>query len=232
MAESRTSPLQQDQAKALELEISLLEKSYSALRQEILLQIGSIKNHIKNSQLLITGMISVVIFLLNTEAYHLKESTAYLWVSLMLLATTITYYLLYAIVESIYTMNALGEYLSSVESRMNKKLGQKIAIWESDVVPQLMGSIRPFKGVLQPLWMMNLYPPIVIFFVTVAAPFYVYFWKIWTWWYNWPDRAALLVCGLYSLISFVLAVQVIIGTYIRLRPEARQYIERAWEKPL
>jgi hypothetical protein len=106
--------------------IDLLEKEYSILRNETLLDVQSVRNHVRNSQVLITTMVSVAVFVLNTPNYGLKTETATLWLLFMLFATTVTYYLLYAILESIHAMNVLGEYLASIEKRVNFLWEQKL----------------------------------------------------------------------------------------------------------
>jgi hypothetical protein len=188
----------------------LLEKHYSSLRQESLLQIQSIKNHVKNSQLLISAIISVTVFLGGSPNYNLREDTAWLWVIFMLVATTLTYYLLYAIIEAIFGMHSLGEYLACLERRINEIAGKKIMFWEELCEEMWSGPAR-LKGVVHTLWVMNLYSGLAIFAISVVLPFYIYY-RLWAWWHDGLSRSMLILFGLYSLGSFALGVWVVLAT--------------------
>src|SRR3989304_3170893 len=85
-----------------QITIDLLEKQYSTLRKETLLQVQSIKNHVRNSFIVVAGLISVVAFLLNAPNYALSAKTASLWLLLMLLGSTVTFYLFFAVMESVF----------------------------------------------------------------------------------------------------------------------------------
>jgi len=211
-------------------QIDLLEKQYSVLRNETLLQIQSGKTHVKNSQIVITGALSIIAFLLNTPtSYALSPNTALLWLLFTLLSSTVTFYLFFTAFEALHTINVLGEYLASIERRINSLVKMRVMIWESEIAEKAIGSPLPFKGVISPNSLISIYPSLAVFAITIIFPLYVYC-NIWQWWTEISPRIVLVLCSLYSIGSFVLSIYVLFGTFYRLRNAAREFIEKAWEE--
>ena len=102
-------------------------------------------------------------------------------------------------------------------------------IWESEISENTFGNILPFKGILQPALVMNLYPALTILFVTVLLPLYVYS-RIWDWWPEFSARSVLVLAASYSVLSFVVGAHVLIATYFRVRGPAQKFVEKAWQK--
>jgi len=208
----------------------LLMREYTQFRQEINLHIGYMKNHVRNSQIFITSALTIVYYLSTTKDYALSEQNQYLWIAISLTTTTITYYLLYDIIESFFSVQVLSELTSSIESQINSIIGTKVIIYESSIAQKLWPHVMPFNGVLQPNWVMGFYPSISIFAITIVFPLFIYYsiWKMTN--SGWVLPSILLLCGLYSVISILVASYVYIGTLRRLRHPVRHLIDEAWKE--
>lgn len=211
---------------------NLFLQTYQILKQEILLQITSIKTHVRYSQAVVTALISVVSFLYVNNDYSLaiSDETATLWILLLLAATTVICYLLYAILEAIFAMHALGEYLSSVENRLNRVAGRKIIVWESEVVGKLYNGLFPFRNVPLPLSLMNIYVWLAVFALVVCFPLYVYFVIFTLPSSSFMGRTVVVLSALYSVFSFFLATYAFYGSYFLMRGHVRTIVDDAWAK--
>ena len=69
--------------------LDLLMKMHAALRQDVLLQIGSLKNHVRNSQIIISIFVAVTLASLNSPNLAITDDTKYYWIFFMVLLTTV-----------------------------------------------------------------------------------------------------------------------------------------------
>lgn len=224
-AEEKTSdPLSRSQR------LELLMKMHAALRQDVLLQVGSLKNHVRNTQFVLSIFVTATLASLNSPNFALTNDTKYYWIFVMILITTVTYYLLYDVFDSGFSINVVGEVLGSLERRVNKIAEEELLMWDC-VTERLYGSPFSLRGVLQPLWMVGIYQVIAISMVTVALPCFVY----WLAWSRSNGGIEILVTAAlgasYSIISAVVASYAAIGISVHLRGRAREFIDGAWKQP-
>ena len=130
--------------------LDLLIRKYAILKSDILVQIGGIKNHVRNGQVLATVVVAVLVFLLGHNEYQLSPDTKYIWLLVSFIIITITYYLIYDVLESSFAVECISERIISIEHRINEIVGEKILIWESVIVRKLTAAVRPFPGVVHP----------------------------------------------------------------------------------
>jgi hypothetical protein len=214
--------------------LDLLMQQYSLLRSEVLLQISSIKNHTKYTQIAFAAMASLVSVMLSTNilgaSYDIKYERGYLWLFIIFFISTIIYYLLYALFESVYTMHFLNAHMSSVEKKINKLVDESVLIWESEVASKIIALPVPVKGVLSPHMMMSFHPAVAIFLATVIFPIVVCY-KLW---FASPSGdtcflALVLVTGGYCILSACLGAYTALGTYRRVRKGLPPLIDDAWK---
>jgi len=210
--------------------LDLLMKTHAALRQDVLLQVGSLKHHVRNTQIILSIFVTATLASLNTSNFALTDDTKYYWIFFMILVTTVTYYLLYDVFDSGFSINVVSEVLASLERRVNKIAEDEVIMWDS-ITERLYGAPYPLKGVLQPLWMIGVYQMIAIFMVTVVLPCFVY-------WLAWsrsngkmPILITVVLSASYSIISAVIAIYAAIGISVHLRSRMREFIGQIWKQP-
>lgn len=208
-------------------QIDLLMKMHAALRGDILLQIGSLKNHVRNSQIILAVFGSAALGLMKSSTFALANDTKYYWIFFMVLVTTVTYYLLYDVFDSVFSINVVAELLAALERRVNKMAKADILMWDR-ITESLYGSAHPFGGVLQPLWMVSIYQIIGLFMITIFLPLFVYYQA----WMKSDGGICIsfwvVLCSLYSIGSALIAVYAGLGVMVRLRGRARETIEKNW----
>src|ERR1700693_2337848 len=129
----------------------LLFRYYQILKQDMLMQMGSFKNHVRNGQIIGTILITTSSFLLGSKNFSISNDNKYIWVIVALAATTITYYLIYDILEANFAVKALEEYLSFLEMEVNKVLGANTLIWQSCVVEKLWPMSKDGDRIISPI---------------------------------------------------------------------------------
>src|ERR1700760_1549236 len=100
-----SSPLPQTAPPAgLEPDVDLLFRYYQVLKQDLLMQMSSFKNHVRNSQIVGGGLLSLLSFLLANKNYALSNDNIWLWIIVMVSLTTVTYYLVHDVLEAIFAI--------------------------------------------------------------------------------------------------------------------------------
>ena len=200
------------------------------MRQEVLLQVGSLKNHVRNTQIILSVFVTATLYSLNTPTFALTDGTKYYWIFFMILVTTVIYYLLYDVLDSGFSINVAGEVLGSLERRVNKVAGEQVIKWDS-ITEQLYGSPHALKGVIQPLWLIGFYQLVAISMVTVILPCVIY-------WLAWSESnggtrilITVVLSTSYSVISAGLAIYTAFGISVHLRRRARVFIDQIWPQP-
>lgn len=205
-------------------------KTHAALRQDVLLQVGALKHHVRNTQIILSIFVTATLGSLNTVNFALTNDTKYYWIFFMILVTTVTYYLLYDVFDSGFSINVVGEVLGSLERRINKIAGDEVIMWDS-ITERFYGDPYPLRGVLQPLWLIGIYQVIAIFMVTVVLPCSVYLLA----WSKSTGGTVILVTVVlsasYSIISAAVAIYAAIGISVHLRSRAREFIDEIWKQP-
>ena len=143
---------------------------------------------------------------------------------------SVTYYLLYDVFDSGFSINVVGELLGSLERRVNTIAKEEVLLWDS-FTEKLYGSPFPLKGVIQPLWLIGFYQLIAISMVTLILPCSIY----WVAWSRSKGGVAILIAvglgAFYSIISAAIASYTAIGISVHLRSRAREFIDEVWKQP-
>lgn len=92
--------------------VDLLFQYYQILKQDLLLQTGSFKNHVRNSQIIGSALIAILSFLISSNNYTVTSDNVFLWLVVTGTFTTVTYYLIYDVLEAVFAVRALEECLS------------------------------------------------------------------------------------------------------------------------
>jgi hypothetical protein len=208
--------------------VDLLFRYYQLLKQDLLLQTGSFKNHVRNSQIIGGALIAILAFLINSKAYPVAKDTVFVWLVATATFTTVTYYLIYDVLEAVFAVRALEECLSFLEDRVNAILGANRFVWQSGVAQRLWPS-APDIGFVPPMKCLEIYETVLIVGATVILPTYVY-WKVWVILEEGSMVRHILV-GLefYSILSAAVTVSVLRGINGRLRNKVREMVARKWE---
>lgn len=212
--------------------VYVLMQKYYILKSDMVMQASSFKNHVRNSQIIAGGALSITLamFTSSNTPFALSEQTKFFWVPLAFLFTTVAYYFVYDTLESSFSVQSLAERIVSIENRINEIVGTPLLIWESVIAKQLWTPLIPLKGVLHPIVIMTAYEMLLIFLLATGSPLFIYYMA-----WNLPNngclfQAILILLGLYSIVSAVLAIYVWIGTNKKLRRELRTVIDGAWMK--
>jgi hypothetical protein len=209
--------------------VDLLFQYYQILKQDLLLQTGSFKNHVRNSQIIGSALIAILSFLISSNNYTVTSDNVFLWLVVTGTFTTVTYYLIYDVLEAVFAVRALEECLSFLEDRVNATLGANRLIWQSGVAQNLWPTSTDI-GFLAPMRCLEFYETILILGATVFLPSYIYY-KAWN---AVGDGSAvrhvLVGLELYSLLSAVVTIFVLRGVNGLLRAKVREMILKKWEQ--
>lgn len=208
--------------------VQLLVQHYQLLKQDMLAQMGSVKNHVRNSQILGTAFIAILSFLLANKDYSIAENNKHLWIVIMATITTVAYYLIYDILESLFALKALEAYLSFLEDRINAITGSRTMMWQSNIAENLWPLSSSIKSIMPPTFWLGFYEAILMLGTTVILPIYVYS-QIWIISKNeMLLNTALAGLVAYSIISAAVTVYVWDGVNRRFRNEVRHLINKKW----
>jgi hypothetical protein len=209
--------------------IDIFLRQYEILKQDMLQQMGAVKNHVRNSQIIGGALLAILSSLLTTKSYSISQDNVYLWILLMFGLTTISYYLIYDVLESVFAVKSLEAYLSSLESRINTKFGENAFIWQSKIADRLWPLTDSIKDVLPPLQYLSFYELILMVSATVVLPIYVY---IAAWRTSQSSDfllGVLIFSALYSIISAFVTIRVWLGVNQRLRARVREMVDSQWD---
>ena len=213
-------------------DVDLLFRYYQILKQDLLLQTGSFKNHVRNSQIVGTAFLTIMSFLLTNKNYGLTEDNMSLWLVVMAAFTTVTYYLIHDVLEAVFAVRALEECLSFLEDRVNAILGANRLVWQSGVAQKLWPSSPKVIGFFPPLLFLQIYETLLIVGATIVLPGYVYY-KAWgVAGDDFLIRSILIGLMLYSIVSAGVIVVVSRSVDNRLRSKVREMINAKWEYAL
>jgi hypothetical protein len=210
--------------------VSLLFRYYEILKQDLLLQTGSFKNHVRNSQIIGGALIAIITFLANGHIYGVTQDNVLIWIVVTVTFTTVTYYLVFDVLEAIFAVRALEECLSFLEDRLNGILGTNRLVWQSGVAQDLWPSSAQNLGFIPPMRGLEVYETILVLGATVFLPGWVYY-QAWNVVDNVsPVRPVLLLLEIYSVVSAFVTFNVIRGVNGILRTKVRAMIVSKWEK--
>lgn len=177
-------------------DVDLLFRYYQLLKQDLLLQTGSFKNHVRNSQIAGGALVAILPFMITRAP--ISQDNKWLWIIVMVTITTVIYYLIFDVMEAVFAIRALEGFLSFLEKRMNKTLGTHKLIWQSAVAEKLWPPSKKQLGFTPPMIGLLMYELFLVAGATLLLPGYVYV-EVWLL----PDqtplsRIGLLLLALYS----------------------------------
>jgi hypothetical protein len=208
---------------------ALLMKKYELLRAEVLMALGRYKDQVKYFQIIITALIALFTFTIGKDAYIAVAKSPMFWVFIMYVTTTGVSYVVFAVLDLIYHMVALSSRLAVLEVKINRLAGERLFIWETDVVGKFYGGKSPVKGVWHPDWFQTIYMVVLLIFGVFTLPVYVG----WEFWGNSSVlvRAATGVGFAYSLGSVLVICAVAVKLVMRFRPGAQKLVWELSNKP-
>jgi hypothetical protein len=199
---------------------------YQVLKQDQLLHINGFKNRVRYGQIIGTALAGLLASFLHSSEYSLKVDTVHLWIWVTVAITTATYFLIHDVLESVFAVKALDEYLSYLEERA-EILGINGLFWQSGVAQNLWPTSFNRIGFPPPERCLGAYALCLIIGVTIVLPYYVYSEA----WHISQDQnqqgIATTVVGvsLYAVVSFAVIIWVSIGVNGRLRSKVRHLID-------
>lgn len=208
--------------------VELLMKQLMLLKQDMALQTASFKNHVRNSQILAASFLFIITLLINSHNFPIDRDNSIVWVISALLFTTMTFYFVHDILDSVFAVKALEEFISLMERRLNDVTGTKTFLWQSVVADRLWFKSVYLRGILHPILCMEIYEAILILGCGVVFPGYVYYqaWQCSKG--EWNITAALFLAMLYSIVSVPVVVYVWIGANRRVRERVRALVAEKW----
>lgn len=209
--------------------IDLFMKKYSVMYSALLMRATAFTSHVRNNQLVATVIAAIVYLTFQTERFKLQDSTKWWWIMATLFVMCVTYYIWYDTLDAHFAVVSHSARVKSLEAQINKIVGRKILIWETEIAPMLWGSPHPLKGVWHPVWFMLLYQSILMFLIAVAFPLYVYF-VIWNFPASiWSLKTILIALALVSVVSMATAYYVWHGINRHLGRGIAQFVNEHWE---
>jgi hypothetical protein len=211
-------------------EVGLLFQYYQVLKQDLVLHANGFKNHVRNSQIAITALLSILTLMTGSESFPITSRNELLWVGVMFAVTTMSYYLTYDVLEAVFAMRALEEFLSFLEDRMNKMLGESKLIWQSGIAERLWPTTRKKLGFTPPMRGVEVYGGLLVGGATMLLPGYVYF-QVWCL-HDTPIFTRILIVGLsiYSVGSAVFIFYTSRAVNDRVRVKVRLMIGERFGK--
>jgi hypothetical protein len=188
------------------------------------MQAASFKNHVRNAQILLTGLVAAISFLWTTNRLQFDDQSKYIWMGFAIFLTTVTFYFVHDTLEANFAVQALSERIATIEDQINRLLDTKVLIWESVVAKKFWTPLRPAKGILHPIPIMMFYEVLMIIMIIGFTLFvYVRIWML-------PTSGTCLKIGLalsalYSAGSLLLSIYVWRGINRTLRKEVRKLID-------
>jgi hypothetical protein len=206
----------------------LLFRYYQVLKQDQLLHVGGFKNRVRNSQIIGTALLGILAFLLNSPSYALSGENITLWIAVMAAVTTVTYYLVHDVLEAVFAVKALDEYLSFLEERV-ANLGVNGLFWQSGVAHNLWPTSPRRIGFPPPELCLGFYEVLLIAGATIGLPGFVYY-RAWLMSdKNFQIEAILVGLSLYSVLSAVVTIWVSWSVNDSLRSKVRMIIDERWK---
>jgi hypothetical protein len=167
---------------------------------------------------------------MSSANFTISDDNKFLWIGIMFAVTTMTYYLSYDVLEAIFAMRALEEFLSFLEYRMNRMLGESKLIWQSGIAEQLWPTTRKKLGFTPPMRCLEGYGSLLVGGATLGLPGYVYIriWfmsgtSLWT-------QIVILVFSLYSVGSAIWIIHMSRLVNDRVRVKVRLLIDERFGK--
>jgi hypothetical protein len=160
-----------------EIKIHVLMTKYSVLRQETITYITTYKAHVKYFQVFV-GAIIAFIGISDKLAIGGIWNGQMFWIGAMVFTTTVVSYLVFDVIESIYSMMAVSVRLALLEEMINVLANERLLAWESSLSRYFHTKFLPAKGVLQPNYFLSFYEFILVLIALSAVPIFVYcrFW--------------------------------------------------------
>jgi hypothetical protein len=223
MSEASSSVVPASLQKDSEL-LELLMEYYKVLKQDMLLQMSSVKNHVRNSQIIGATLVALLTILLNTNNFSVTTNTVYLWVIAAFALNTLSYYLIYDVLEAVYAVKALESYLSTLETRINDLIGKRVLMWQSDIANTLWSMSYCIEKIVPPMRGLEFYQLIIVCGTAVVLPLFVYY-QVWNVAYG-NKALSVFLCFFvfYSLFSAIMVVYVWSGVNRRLSAGVQRMI--------
>jgi hypothetical protein len=205
--------------------VDLTLRYYQLLKQDQLLHISGFKNRVRNAQIIGTAVAGLLAFLLGSPASSLNLDNLPLWFWGTFGVMTVTYFLIHDVLESVFAVKALDEYLSYLEERA-EDLGIKGLFWQSVVAKKLWSASHSRIGFPAPERCVGAYAAILIAGITIFLPGYVCY-EVWRVSEHQRGMAAaiLAVLLLYSIVSTAVMIRVSWGLNDPLRNRVRSLID-------
>jgi hypothetical protein len=212
--------------------VDLLFRYYQVLKQDLLLQTGSFKNHVRNSQIFGGAFIATMSLLVTKGQLAVSDSNVLLWILGMFTFITVTYYLIYDVLEATFAVRALEECLSFLEERLNLLLGANRLIWQTGVAQKLWPISWKELGFIPPMWGLQFYDGLLIAGATLFLPGLVIYqaWDISEKLVS--TRSLLVLLMIYAAASAFFMIWTLREVNGRLRSKVRNMINEKWELAL
>lgn len=203
----------------------LILRYYQILKGDQLLHINAFKNRVRYGQIIGTAVVGILAFFLKEPASSVNLSNLPLWLGIIFAVMTVTYFLIHDVLESVFAVRALDEYLSYLEERV-ETLGFNGLFWQTRVAQKLWPTSRKSVGFPTPEKCLGFYALILIGIVTIGIPGYVCY-EAQSVLQNKGEVAAAIIIFLllYALISLIWIFWVSWGLNTRLRSKVRSLIE-------
>ena len=153
----------------------LLMKKYGYLRIEVMFHLQSVKSHARYFQVFMGGSLVAIWYVVSNlpnkeilqEFLNLGISKEYLLVLLMVTITTVSYYFVFDLLDSFYSMMLVGARLWMIEEQINNLGRHPFLIWES-LQAAFMGADSPPRVIL------GFFQFMLVILFSVAMPLYFY----------------------------------------------------------
>ncbi|HEV2560718.1 MAG TPA: hypothetical protein VGT78_01130 [Rhizomicrobium sp.] len=156
---------------------ALLMQKYGLLKQEVSLHGQNYEHHINYLQFSVAGLVAALVFLFGTGASQFGNALGIplkdVFAIFAFLITTVSFLLTFKVLETSYRLVLVATRMSIIEDSINKRLGEKILVWES-LLAEKFSTTEGALHLKNPSVFMALYHIVLITSAAVLLPTYLY----------------------------------------------------------
>jgi len=205
----------------------LLMKQYQALKQDMVFQMGSYKNHVRNNQIIGAAIAAAGSALISSGNFEITDANKYLWLLGVFFIATVSFYMIHDVFESVFAVKALEQYLAYLEDKINEITGCRALLWQSYVASQLWPLSKSIKDIKPPVHSLEFYQILLILCMTIFFPAWTYYKIIRVAQMDIRLAALLLALGIFLIMSIFRTLRVWRDTNFKLHSKVKTIIDQA-----
>jgi hypothetical protein len=157
-------------------QVDILLKEYETVRADIQQTIGRAKAHVRHFQIVLGAIVGLFAVVVRRDT-DIADNIIF-WIFVMYSITTIVAYLVFDMVEIQYGIEIGGARCGVLEEILNKRFGEALLVWETEIATKLFDPRERIKGVFPPAAFLTTFEVILILIAIFSVPGY-FFYEFW-----------------------------------------------------